>query len=138
MTPPRRDLDPPPGLPLCQGASGEPVRDLQRRLSRAGLPVTPDAPGSFGDATEAAVSAFQGRSGLEVTGICDGLTWSVLVEAGYQLGDRLLYHRTPMLRGDDVTALQRPLSLRFHRCQSCLHAGKGEARIAHGADAGRN
>lgn len=110
MTPPRRDLDPPPGLPLCQGASGEPVRDLQRRLSRAGLPVAPDAPGSFGDATEAAVSAFQGRSGLEVTGICDGPTWSVLVEAGYQLGDRLLYHRTPMLRGDDVTALQRRLS----------------------------
>jgi N-acetylmuramoyl-L-alanine amidase len=34
----------------------------------------------------------------------------VLVEAGYQLGDRLLYHRTPMLRGDDVTALQRRLS----------------------------
>lgn len=56
------------------------------------------------------MSAFQDRSGLEVTGICDGPTWSVLVEAGYQLGDRLLYHRTPMLRGDDVTALQRRLS----------------------------
>ena len=56
------------------------------------------------------MSAFQHRSGLEVTGVCDGPTWSVLVEAGYHLGDRLLYLRTPMLRGDDVTALQRRLS----------------------------
>ncbi|HUR18466.1 MAG TPA: peptidoglycan-binding protein [Acidimicrobiales bacterium] len=31
------------------------------------------------------------------------------MEAGYQLGDRLLYLREPMLRGDDVAALQRRL-----------------------------
>ena len=64
------------------------------------------------------MSAFQHRSGLEVTGVCDGPTWSVLVEAGYHLGDRLLYLRTPMLRGDDVTAL-------------CLdwHGGLGRDRV---------
>jgi N-acetylmuramoyl-L-alanine amidase len=31
------------------------------------------------------------------------------VEAGYRLGDRLLYLRHPMLRGDDVATLQRRL-----------------------------
>jgi N-acetylmuramoyl-L-alanine amidase len=32
------------------------------------------------------------------------------VEAGYRLGDRLLYQRAPMIRGDDVANLQRRLS----------------------------
>jgi N-acetylmuramoyl-L-alanine amidase len=32
------------------------------------------------------------------------------VEAGYRLGDRLLYYTSPMLRGDDVADLQRRLS----------------------------
>ncbi len=42
-------------------------------------------------------------------GICGAHTWSSLVEAGYRLGDRLLFRRTPMLRGDDVAELQRRL-----------------------------
>lgn len=37
-------------------------------------------------------------------------TWGALVEAGYSLGDRLLYQTQPMLRGDDVAELQRRLS----------------------------
>ena len=41
--------------------------------------------------------------------MCGPQTWGALVEAGYRLGDRLLYHRTPPLRGDDVAALQRKL-----------------------------
>lgn len=41
--------------------------------------------------------------------MCGQQTWSALVEAGLSLGDRLLYHRRPMLRGDDVAALQRDL-----------------------------
>jgi N-acetylmuramoyl-L-alanine amidase len=32
------------------------------------------------------------------------------VEAGFRLGDRFLYRRTPMLRGDDVVDLQQRLS----------------------------
>lgn len=32
------------------------------------------------------------------------------MEAGFRLGDRFLYRRTPMLRGDDVAELQRRLS----------------------------
>ena len=33
-----------------------------------------------------------------------------MVDAGYRLGDRLLYNRMPMLHGDDVAELQRRLN----------------------------
>ncbi len=110
------DFDPEPGtLPLCPGASGAAVRDLQIRLRQSGLLDHPEVSGVFDDATRAAVAAFQERSGLSATGTCDHPTWSALVESGYSLGDRLLYRRQPMLRGDDVAALQRRLSeLGFH------------------------
>ena len=42
-------------------------------------------------------------------GACDRHTWAAVVEAGFHLGDRLLYLRRPMLRGDDVALLQRQL-----------------------------
>jgi N-acetylmuramoyl-L-alanine amidase len=32
------------------------------------------------------------------------------VDAGYRLGDRMLYRRVPMMRGDDISALQQALS----------------------------
>jgi N-acetylmuramoyl-L-alanine amidase len=44
-----------------------------------------------------------------VDGVCGAQTWNTLVEAGFQLGDRFLYRRTPMLRGDDVAELQQRL-----------------------------
>jgi N-acetylmuramoyl-L-alanine amidase len=55
------------------------------------------------------VRAFQEKRGLRVDGICGRQTWASLVEAGYRLGDRLLYHTSPPLRGDDVADLQRRL-----------------------------
>jgi N-acetylmuramoyl-L-alanine amidase len=55
------------------------------------------------------VRAFQGARGLRSDGCCDEQTWSALVEASWALGDRLLYHRSPNLRGDDVAELQRRL-----------------------------
>lgn len=98
-----------PGL-IRRGATGEPVRDLQERLTALGHPVTSDEPGDFGPATEAAVRSFQEARGLHVDGICGRETWGALVEAGFRLGDRLLYLRRPMLRGDDVAELQERLN----------------------------
>ena len=72
-----------------------------------GAPV--DADGIFGPATRAAVEAFQRLRGLRVDGVCGPQTWNTLVEAGFRLGDRFLYRRTPMLRGDDVADLQQRL-----------------------------
>ncbi|MGH9034527.1 MAG: peptidoglycan-binding protein [Acidimicrobiia bacterium] len=93
---------------IARGDSGEAVRDLQHRLATLGY--DPGETGSFGEGTESAVVAFQVARGLRVDGICGRQTWSSLVEAGYALGDRLLYHRTPMLRGDDVVDLQHRLN----------------------------
>ena len=73
------------------------------------VPASLDPPGEFGPHTEAAVKEFQRRRGLRVDGVCGPQTWSALVEAGYRLGDRLLYRRRPMLRGDDVAELQQRL-----------------------------
>jgi N-acetylmuramoyl-L-alanine amidase len=71
--------------------------------------VAVDADGLFGPATRAAVEAFQRLRGLRVDGVCGQQTWNTLVEAGFLLGNRFLYRRTPMLRGDDVADLQQRL-----------------------------
>jgi len=87
------------------------VADIQHRLAAiapGGAPIDPD--GVFGAGTRAALEAFQHRRGLRVDGICGPQTWHTLVEAGFALGDRFLYRRTPMLRGDDVADLQQRLS----------------------------
>ena len=96
-------------LPLRAGDAGDAVRDVQHRLARLGFDVSTDAHGYYGAATEDAVRAFQERRGLRIDGVCGPQTWGSLVEAGYRLGDRLLYIRAPMLRGDDVGELQESL-----------------------------
>jgi len=100
----------PDPLLLRTGARGEAVRDLQWRLGALGHGVGPDEPGVFGAATAAAVRAFQHDRGLQVDGVVGRHTWASLVESGFVLGDRLLYFRQPMLRGDDVAELQRRLN----------------------------
>jgi len=97
-------------LRIAPGDEGEAVRDLQHRLATLRFETAPAEAGFFGESTAAAVRAFQTARGLRVDGICGRQTWSSLVEAGYRLGDRLLYHRTPMLRGDDVLDLQQKLN----------------------------
>jgi N-acetylmuramoyl-L-alanine amidase len=98
-----------PGNALLRaGDHNDAVRDVQERLTRCGHSVTLD--GSFGPETLAAVRAFQTARGLRVDGICGPETWGALIESGYNLGDRLLYISAPMLRGDDVSELQRRLN----------------------------
>jgi N-acetylmuramoyl-L-alanine amidase len=96
------------GLPLRAGSDGEAVRDLQRRLIAAGFDLS-DEGGRYAASTEEAVRRFQQAKGLVVDGICGRDTWTALVEAGWRLGDRLLYLKSPMQRGDDVGELQRKL-----------------------------
>jgi N-acetylmuramoyl-L-alanine amidase len=95
---------------LDVGDQGAAVADLQQRLRELGFSTGIDPGGGYGDGTRAAVEAFQYRRGLRVDGVCGPQTWSALVEAGRKLGDRFLYRRTPMLRGDDVAELQQRLS----------------------------
>lgn len=85
------------------------MADLQRRLAVLGYSTGPDEAGDFGPATAVAVSAFQAERGLRIDGICGEQTWAAIVEAGFRLGDRRLYQRKPMMRGDDIADLQRRL-----------------------------
>jgi N-acetylmuramoyl-L-alanine amidase len=95
---------------LRQASRGEAVRDLQARLVALGHDIGPDDPGDFGPGTVAAVRAFQEARGLRADAVVGRETWNTLVESGFTLGDRLLYFRRPMLRGDDVAVLQRRLN----------------------------
>jgi N-acetylmuramoyl-L-alanine amidase len=96
---------------IRRGARSEAVRDVQHRLLGAGLRVDPDElDGTFGLSTETAVREFQRRRGLPPDGMVGPDTWGQLVEAGYRIGDRTLYLRSPAFRGDDVRELQRMLN----------------------------
>jgi N-acetylmuramoyl-L-alanine amidase len=93
------------------GDRGEDVGDVQQRLTALGSHIEPgELSGLFGHSTESAVRAFQQQRGLLVDGQVGTETWNELVEAGYRLGDRVLYLRLPMFRGDDVRTLQRRLN----------------------------
>jgi N-acetylmuramoyl-L-alanine amidase len=96
---------------MARGSRGEDVRDVQSRLSALGYRTDPDRSGEFGPATEAAVRGFQQARHVIVDGNVDTVTWAELVEAGYTLGDRVLYLRYPFARGDDVRQLQARLNL---------------------------
>lgn len=91
---------------------GKEVSDVQTRLRAQGFELGNEGvDGYFGPNTRLAVRAFQQRRDLLVDGVVGDNTWRELVEAGYQLGDRLLYLREPHFRGDDVLALQVKLNL---------------------------
>ena len=63
------------------------------------------------ETTMLAVREFQRARGLEETSFIDGRLLRSLEETVWDLGDRLLYVSRPLLRGDDVVALQQSLAL---------------------------
>lgn len=95
--------------PIRAGHEGPAVRDIQERLLRLQR-YRASLDGHFGPHTDAAVRAFQRERGLRADGTIGPETWRTLVEAGHQLGDRLLWQSPVMLRGDDVRELQHRLN----------------------------
>jgi N-acetylmuramoyl-L-alanine amidase len=94
-----------------KGDGGNEVADIQERLVALGATIeAAERGGTFGRSTESAVRWFQGERNLRVDGLVGADTWEQLVEAGWRLGDRTLYHRSPLFRGDDVRELQRKLN----------------------------
>jgi N-acetylmuramoyl-L-alanine amidase len=63
------------------------------------------------DLNESEIRSFQQARGLDVTGFVDEVTARAIEEARWKLGDRSLYLQTaPLMRGDDVAALQARLT----------------------------
>lgn len=79
ITVPENRIAPYPGTPLTNGSQGEFVLFLQTYLNRIAetYPAIPTvtADGVFGDATEAAVIAFQREFGLSPNGVVGPVTW---------------------------------------------------------------
>jgi len=92
------------------GDDGAAVRDIQDRLDALGFSSDTDQRSYFGEGTLDAVRGFQRARGLNIDGIVGPDTWRSLYEAGYRLGDRMLFLRRPMMRGEDVSELQSRLS----------------------------
>jgi len=92
------------------GDEGPAVRDIQDRLAALGFEPGADARAVFSGGTEEAVRAFQKAKGLDVDGVVGPNTWRSLYESGYRLGDRILFLRRPMIRGEDVAELQSRLN----------------------------
>jgi N-acetylmuramoyl-L-alanine amidase len=87
------------------------VADVQRRLAALGHDPSADPPGTLGLATSFALQAFQRERGLPITGSLDPECYARIIEAGWRLGERLLYLDRPLQRGDDVAALQEALAM---------------------------
>lgn len=89
------------------------VRALLHRLDLLGRPAdTVDLRDGalFDRDVDRAVRTFQQRRGVTVDGIVGPVTWRLLEEAHWRLGDRVLAHVPGhLLAGDDVTTLQRRL-----------------------------
>src|SRR6476659_5319273 len=97
---------------LHRGASGTAVADVRRMLASLGLLDNTDihAQDRYDDSAELAVRHFQQTRGMSVDGIVGPETYSALVNAHWNLGDRVLAHDPGQpLTGDDVSALQTQL-----------------------------
>jgi len=86
------------------------ISAVQSRLIRLGYDIPENELSELGPETIRALKAYQEIHGLPVTCEVDENTWNELITSAYRLGDRLLYERQPMFRGDDVAELQHRLN----------------------------
>lgn len=113
--------------PICEGACGAAVEDIQERLTSLGYEIDEGERSgkSFGPSTGFAVALFRHDHGLPQGNVVDTATWSSLVDECYHMGDRTLYLRLPNYHGADVRHLQNCLNILGFSC--------GEADGAYGA-----
>jgi peptidoglycan hydrolase-like protein with peptidoglycan-binding domain len=105
--------------PIRPGDRGPAVEDIQRRLLVLGYDLGRTGVDSvFLGRTAEAVRSFQQQHGLSEDGTVGDQTWSALVDATFQLGDRALYLRLPHLHGADVAVLQGALNALGFACGS--------------------
>ncbi len=104
--------------PIRQGTTGAAVEDIQERLGKLGYEIddTELKEQRFGDSTASTIARFRLEHDLPLGVEVDDDTWSALVDAGYQLGDRTLYLRLPNFHGDDVRFLQNCLNILGFSC----------------------
>ena len=87
--------------------TGAKVVEVQRRLKSLGYDLGKgEIDGLMGPSTSNAVRKFQQDRGIDATGQVDAQTWQELLDAGYKIGERMLYLKNPPFRGDDVRTLQ--------------------------------
>lgn len=94
---------------ISLGHKGAAVEDVQNRLTLIHLLEGDQVDGVYGESTAEAVRRFRDKVGLEEGDSVDEKTWSALVDASYNLGDRTLYLRMPYFHGHDVLELQEAL-----------------------------
>lgn len=103
--------------PVRPGDRGSAVEDIQRRLLALGYDLgRTGVDGVFFGATAEAVRSFQSKLLLAEDGLVGDETWSALVDAGFILGDRMLYLRLPHFHGRDVASLQQALNALGFAC----------------------
>jgi N-acetylmuramoyl-L-alanine amidase len=97
------------------GDRGPAVAEIRARLSALALLGDHPGPHDFEDAVfdtdvDSAVRHFQQERGATADGLVGPITWQLLDEARWRLGDRVLtYSVSHLICGDDVAALQRKL-----------------------------
>lgn len=89
---------------------GSSLLEAQQKLARLGYQIPETEFGSLGPSTKSAIIAYQEVHGLNPSGEIDPPTWNELATSSFTLGDRLLYERQPMFKGDDVSELQHRLN----------------------------
>ena len=96
--------------------TGTDVKRLQEKLIEKGYSCGGSgADGAYGKATQSAVKLFQRDAGLAADGIAGPKTWAALETAAWSVS-RVLKRTSPLLKGQDVRAVQRALLAKGYSC----------------------